>query len=144
MNIEQILAEWTKDCIVDKTELADESLRTISLHSKYIRLYKIEKLKLIKLLKEYPKLKLAKHEFYSMGPSKETQELGWEMPARGAIIKTEVPLYMDADQDIIDANLRIAYAQEKVDLLADIVKEVNNRRWSIRAAIDFQKWISGG
>jgi hypothetical protein len=143
MNIEQILDSWTKDCVVDKTELADESLRTISLHSKYIRLYKIEKLKLIKLLKEYPKLKLAKHEFYSMGPSKETQELGWEMPARGAIIKTEVDMYLQADQDIINANLRISYAQEKVDLLADIVKEVNNRRWSIRAAIDFQKWIGG-
>jgi len=144
MNIEQILDEWAKDCVVDKTELADESLRTISLHSKYIRLYKIEKLKLIKLLKEYPKLKLAKHEFYSMGPSKETQELGWEMPARGAIIKTEVDMYLQADQDIIDANLRISYAQEKADLLMDIVKEVNNRRWSIRAAIDFQKWIGGG
>ena len=144
MNIEQILDEWAKDCVVDKTELADESLRTISLHSKYIRLYKIEKLKLIKLLKEYPKLKLAKHEFYSMGPSKETQELGWEMPARGAIIKTEVDMYLQADQDIINANLRIAMQQEKADLLKDIIDSLNKRSWNIRAAIDWIKWTAGG
>ena len=144
MTLDDILEIWKKDCEIDRTELGEESLRTISLHSKYISIYKREKLKLIKLQKEFAKLRLAKHEFYSMGPSKETEELGWEMPARGAIIKTEVPLYLDADQDVINANLRTAMMQEKVDLLADIIKEINNRRWSIRAAIDWIKWTQGG
>lgn len=144
MILDDILNEWTKDCIVDRTELAEESLKTISLHSKYMRIYKEEKLKLIKLKQEHSKLRLAKHEFYSMGPSKETEKLGWEMPARGMVIKTEVDMYLQADQDIINDNLRIAMAQEKVDLLFDILKEVNNRRWSIRAAIDFMKWVGGG
>lgn len=144
MTLDEILDNWRKDCDIDHTELGEESLKTIKLHSKYISIYKKEKLILIKLQKDLAKLRLAKFEFYSMGPSKETQELGWEMPARGAIVKIEIPMYMDADQDIINANLKIAVQQEKVDLLADIVKEVNNRRWSIRAAIDFQKWVSGG
>jgi hypothetical protein len=144
MTLDEILNMWSKDCEVDKTELGDESLKTINLHSKYMRLYKEEKLKLIKLKKEYGKLYLAKHEFYSMGPSKETEEIGWELPARGVIIKTDVPMYLDADQDIINANLRIAMQDEKVELLKDIIKEVQNRRWSLKAAIDWNKWVSGG
>lgn len=144
MTLDQILEEWKKDCEIDRTELGDESLKTIFLHGKYIEMYKKEKLILIKLQKELPKLRLAKYEFYTMGPDEETQKLGWELPPRGAVIKSEAGEYMAADQDLINANLRIAVQQEKVDLLADIVKEVQNRRWAIRSAIDFQKWVSGG
>jgi hypothetical protein len=144
MTLDEILKLWSEDSTVDKTELGEESLKTISLHSKYISLYKKEKLVFIKLKKEYAKLYLEKFEFYTQGPSKETKDLGWEMPAIGAIIKTNLPIYIDADKELVDANLRIAMAQEKVDLLQDIVKEVQNRRWAIRAAIDWNKWISGG
>lgn len=144
MTLDQILEEWKKDCEIDRTELGDESLKTIGLHGKYIEMYKKEKLILIKLQKELPKLKLAKYEFYTMGPDEETQKLGWELPPRGAVIKSEAGEYMAADQDLINANLRIAVQQEKTDLLADIVKEVQNRRWAIRAAIDFLKWTQGG
>jgi hypothetical protein len=112
VTLDEILEEWRKDCDIDRTELGEESLKTIKLHAKYMALYKQEKLKLIKLKKDYPKLYLAKHEFYTQGPSKETKDLGWELPAKGAIIKQEVPIYLDADQQLIDANLRIAVAQD--------------------------------
>lgn len=144
MTLDDILKMWVNDCVVDKTELGEESLKTISLHGKYMELYKKEKLILIKLQKELPKLKLAKYEFYTMGPDEESEKLGWKLPPRGAVIKTQADEYLAADQDLINANLRIAVQQEKVDLLADIVKEVQNRRWALRAAIDFQKWIGGG
>lgn len=144
MTLEDILKMWVEDCIVDKTELADESLKTITLHGKYMEIYKKEKLILIKLQKELPKLRLAKREFYTMGPDEETQKLGWELPPRGAVIKSEVDEYLAADQDLINANLRSAVQQEKVDLLADIVKEVQNRRWAIKSAIEFIKFIQGG
>lgn len=144
MKLDEILDEWQRDSEVDKTELGDESLKTISLHAKYMRLYKTESLRLKSLKEEYGKLYLAKHEFYSMGPSKETEKLCWVMPARGAIIRNDIPMYLQADQDIIDANLRIAVQQEKVDLLKDIVKEVKDRRWAVRAAIEWMRWTSGG
>jgi hypothetical protein len=144
LTLDQILEEWKKDCTVDKTELGDESLRTIPLHSKYITLYKQEKLKLIKIKKELAKLHLAKYEFYTMGPDEETERLGWKLPPRGAIIKNESGIYMDADKELIDANLKVSVQQEKVDLLVDIVKEVQNRRWAIKSAIEWQKWTQGG
>ena len=140
MTLEQILEEWKKDCVVDKLALDEESLKTISLHCKYIELYKKEKLAFIKLKQDYNKLHLAKYEFYFMGPDEETQKLGWELPPRGKVIKGDVQMYMDGDQDIINANLKLAMAQEKVDLLVEIVKEVQNRRWAIKNAIDFMKW----
>lgn len=144
MTLDEILLQWTKDSEIDKTELGDESLRTISLHSKWLGIYKKEKLKLLQMKTEYNKLHLKKHEFYQDGPTLETQELGWQLPARGQIIKSDVPMYIDADQDIINVKLKIGLQQEKVDALKDIIVEINNRRWSIRAAIDWNKWISGG
>ena len=134
---------WSDDCVVDRTELGDESLKTISLHSKYMEMYKKEKLKLIKLKKDYNKLHLAKHEFYNLGPDEETQKLGWKLPPRGTIIKSEIPMYLEADEELINANLKVAVAQEKSDLLADIIKEVQNRRWAIKNAIDWNRFISG-
>ena len=144
MTLEQIIEEWKKDCNIDKTELGDESLKTIGLHAKYMEMYKKEKLVLIKLKKEMAKLNLAKYEFYTMGHDEGTKEMGWELPARGAIIKSEAPMYMEADQEIINANLRMALQQEKVDLLFDIIKEVQNRRWAIKSAIEWNRWIAGG
>jgi hypothetical protein len=144
MTLEQMLNEWKKDSIVDRTDLGEEALKIISLHAKYMEIYKHEKLKYVQMQQSYYKLKKNKHEFYSMGPSKETEELGWTMPARGVILKADVQMYMDADDDIITATLRLALQEEKVELLKDIIKELNQRRWSIRAALDFLKWTSGG
>lgn len=144
MNLNEILTEWKNDCNVDKTELGDEATKTIQLHGKYLELYKIEKLKLINLkTKVLPKLKLAKKEFYTLGPHEDTPK-DWELPAQGRIIKSEVDDYLDADTDLIQVNLKIAVQQEIVDTLQEIVKEVQNRRWAIRAAIDFLNWTSGG
>lgn len=143
MTLDQIIEEWTRDSNVDKTELADESLKIISLVAKYMRWYKTEKLKLIHLKTKLAQLKLAKREFYTMGPHEDTPP-DWKLPPQGRVIKNEVQDYIDADNDVITMNLRVSVQQEKSDLLYDIIKELNNRRWSIRAAIDFLKWTQGG
>jgi len=144
MTLDELLQSWKADSIIDKTELGDESLRIISLHAKYMELYRHEKLKLVQRRQLMNKLRMNKYEFYTMGPTEETRALGWKLPPRGAVIKSEVQMYIDADDNIIEENLKIAMAQEKVDLLLDIIKECNNRRWSIKSAIDFLKWQGGG
>ena len=144
MTLDEILQSWKADSTIDRTELGDESLRIITLHAKYMELYRHEKLKLVKKRQLMNKLRMNKYEFYTMGPTEETKSLGWKLPPRGAVIKSEVQMYIDADDDIIRYNLNIAMAQEKVDLLLDIIKECNNRRWSIKAALDWLKWTSGG
>lgn len=144
MKLDDLLTEWEKDCKIDKLELDDESLKTVKLHSKYYSYYIKEKFLLLKLQKEYKELHLQKYEFYTQGPTPETKNLGWELPAKGCIIKSEVPIYMDADKHLIEMNLRIYSQKEKVDFLKDCIQFLNNRGYAIKNSIEFIRWSNGG
>ena len=90
------------------------------------------------------KLKLDKYEFYTQGHTEETKEKGWELPAKGMILKSDIPMYIDADPDIIKLSLKIGLQSEKIELLESIIKNVSNRGYAIKTAVDFLRWSSGG
>jgi hypothetical protein len=144
MKFEDIFASWEKDSVIDKTELADESLKIPKLHHKYYSMFVAERVALRKLESELKKLKLDKYEFYTQGPTDETKERGWRMPARGMILKADIPMYMEADQDIVDLSLKIGMQQEKVEFLESIIKTFQTRGYIIKNAIDFTKFTMGG
>lgn len=144
MKLEEIFEEWGRDTNIDRTELGEESLRVPKLHHKYLRFFVREKLALRKLEAEMKNLKLEKHEFYTQGPTKETQEKGWKIPAKGLILKADLPMYMDADPDLVKLSLKIGYQQEKVELLDSIVRTLNNRGYAIKNAIDWARFQAGG
>lgn len=97
-----------------------------------------------KLTADMKQLKLAKHEFYSQGPSKEQIDAGWELPPKGLILKADLPMYIDADREIIELSLRIGYQEEKIELCESILKSLQWRGNRIGKAIDWIRWTSGG
>lgn len=143
MKIEDISTHWEKDSDIDKTELADEALKIPKLHHKYYQFYVTEKMLLRTYESQLKQLKLDKYEFFSQGPNEETQSKGWKLPAKGLILKTDIPMYMEADQDIINMSLKIGLQQEKVEYLESILKTLNNRGYSIKSAIDWIRFTSG-
>ena len=143
MKIEEIFEHWEQDSQIDKTELGDAALNIPKLHHKYFQLLVNEKMQLRKLEAEFKRLKLDKYEFYTQGPTEETRDKGWELPAKGLILKQEMPMYMEADKDIIELSLKIGMQQEKVDLLDSIIKSFTNRGFNIKSAIDFIRFTSG-
>jgi len=143
MLLEQIHDEWAKDSDIDKTELGEESLKIPKLHNKYFQIFSKEKLLLRKYEADLKKLKLEKYEFYTQGPSKETKDRDWELPAKGIILKQEMPMYLEADKDIIELSLKIGYQQEKVEFLDSIIRSLTNRGFQIKAAIDWYKFTMG-
>lgn len=143
MKLDEIMTEWESDSKIDKSELALESLRIPELHHKYYKIFTHEALVLRKLKSDHDVLKFQKWEFYTQGPTKETKDQGWEFPAIGKIIKSEVELYMSADPDIIKSNLSIAHQTEKVQALESILKTIANRTFQIKNAIEFLKFTNG-
>lgn len=144
MKIEEIMANWEKDSVIDKTELGDAALNITRLHEKYLRIYTGEKLVHNKLSKEYKVLWRDKYEFYTQGPSKETQDKGWVMPSKGKIIKQEIDIYMEADPDLADMEMRLDLLKAKLEYLESVLKVIHNMNFKIRAAIDWQKFVLGG
>ena len=142
MKLDDIYAQWEVDSVIDKTELGDESIKIPKLHHKYFQIYTNEKLLLRKYEAEMKQLKLTKYEFYTQGPSEETPKT-WKLPPRGMILKQEVSVYIEADQEIIDLSLKIGMQQEKVELLESIIKSLTNRGFQLKAAIDWYKFTMG-
>ena len=89
-------------------------------------------------------LRLEKHEFYTQGHTEETRGKGWQLPAKGMILKADLHMYMEADKDIIELSLKIGMQQEKVDALEAIIKSLSNRGYWLRNALEWQKFINGG
>lgn len=143
MKIEEIFDLWKIDSNIDKTELGDAALDIPKLHHKYFQILVNERLILRKLESEMKQLKLDKHEFLTQGPNEETKDKGWKLPPRGMILKGDIPMYLEADQDIINLSLKIGLQQEKIELLDSIIRNIMNRNFVIRSAIDWQKFTMG-
>jgi hypothetical protein len=144
MKLETIYAFWAEDSKIDRMDLGEESLKISSLHQKYSQIYTNEKIRLREYEAALKVLKLDKYEFYTQGPTNETQEKGWELPAIGRIIRSDVQQYIDADKDIIELSLKIGIQNEKISLLDSIIKNLFNRGFQIKNAIDWIKYTSGG
>ena len=143
MKLEAIFEEWDKDAPIDRSNLSDAALDNYKLHAKYHRIFTNERLILRKYEAELKTLRLDKYEFYTQGPSPETQEKGWELPPIGKILKADVNNYIDADSDIINLTLKIGMQQEKVALPKSIIDNIQYRGNTIRTALDAVKFEAG-
>ena len=143
MKLESILELWEADSKINREVLDDEALGISTLHHKYHKIYTQERLTLRRLEAELRVLKLEKYEFLTQGPTRETQEKGWVLPPIGRVIKSDCQQYIDADKDIIDLTLRIGIQHEKIELLESILKNLQNRGYNIKTAIDWIKFTSG-
>lgn len=143
MKLENILDMWTEDCQMDKTELGEEALKIPKLHSRYLRMFSEERLLLRKMEEDRRELIKVKHDYYrGVLPEEDLKANGWE-PNRISILKSDLPMHLDADQDVIKQNLKMAIQQEKVDTLESIIKSISNRGYLIKSAIDYEKFKVG-
>jgi hypothetical protein len=143
MKLDDIMSHWEKDSSFDRTELGEESLKTPKLHQKYYKIYVQERLQLQKLESEYKELYKLKFEYF-MGSiaDDDLKEHGWH-PNPLKILRQDMPMHMDADQDIIAISLRMGLQNEKIDYVKSILSMINNRGFQIKNAIDFEKFKNG-
>lgn len=143
MKLESIFDLWEQDSNIDREQLDVESLNTPKLHQKYHKIYTQERIILRKYETELKQLRLEKFEFYTQGPTRETEEKGWKLPPIGRILKSDANTYVDADPDIIALTLKVGIQMEKIELLESIIKTLMNRGFAIKNAIEFMRFQSG-
>lgn len=143
MTLDEIFENWTIDSKISKTELDDESIRTSLLHSKYLKMYSTEKLTLYKLEAEYKSLLKLKTEYFAGTLDTQTiKEKGWE-PNQKIILKGDINIHIEADQDIQKISLKMGLQREKIYALESILKSVSNRGFQISTAVNYMKLING-
>lgn len=130
------------DCIIDKSQLDIESLKTPSLHGKWYGLYLEEKRILRSMEVEFQKQKKIKYDYY-LGRSEDSVYEDEPLPLK--ITRQDLDIYLDADESLQSIRSRIVVQQDKCDLLKSFIDRVlNQRSFHIRTALDFIKWSNGG
>ena len=144
MKIEEIISMWQGDSKIDETELSRESLNIPILHGKYLRHFSDERLKLRALKMKHKQLTQRLMDYYrgDLNNPEDLAELGRE-PYPFKRLKNEVTYYVDSDSEMIQLNTKIAYQQEMVDVLEEIIKAINTRGYVIKNSLDFLRFTSG-
>ena len=142
MTVEEIMESWVKDAPIDETNLSESARSIPILHTKYYPLYSKEKVKLAAMRLRLKKLKHEKEEFLN-NPTEEDFARGWNYPDR-KILKGDVRPYLEGDDDILKAELKIAAQSEVVDMLQDILRQIGNRNFIITNMIKDRDFLHGG
>jgi len=143
MKLEEIQQHWERDACIDRTELGEESLRIPQLHSKYYQMYSAERSQMRQLEYKMINLKRAKYEWYAGTISEEElKERNWE-PNPLKILRSDIPMYLESDDDIVNLNVRLEFQRDKVDFVESIIKSLPARGYQIKSAIDWEKFKVG-
>jgi hypothetical protein len=59
------------------------------------------------------------------------------------LLKNEVDVYIESDNMMIEANLRLGMQDEKVAYLDSIIKNINNRGFQLKTAVDWARFTTG-
>ena len=140
MDLSELQDQVDRDLKIDDTELDMESIRTPQLHNKYLKLYTKYSLQLKKAQDDYKILYRSKWEYYT---GKADPYVYQEHPFDLKVLKADVGIYLDSDKDIQELGQKEAYIQAIVTYLEKILREINNRNWTIRNTIEWKKFLHG-
>lgn len=140
MDIEQLQELADKDLKINDTELDIESLKTPQLHNKYLKHLNKFKLLLTKSQAELNTLRRDKWEYYT---GKADASVYAEKPFDLKILKTDIDKYLNADEELQRLTQKVEYLTTVIDFLDRTLRQITNRTFAIKNAIDWRKFTSG-
>ena len=140
--IDDLLAEWAKDSIIDRTEPGKALLDIPKLHSKYLNILSNHRLLILDAEFKYNRMKKVKWEYYT-GKLDDDQltKYGWEpFPF---VLKSDITTYLDADEDLSKYLAQRRMHEEIVEVCMSIMKELGARTFQLKDFISWEKFIQG-
>ena len=140
MTLDELQATAEKDLKIDNLELGDESLKSATLHQKYLTIYNT--FRQLHLMNEgtYRVLYRKKWEYYG---GKADPIVYRDKPFEHKILKVDIPIYLDSDEDLIKAKQKLEYYKMCTDSCERILKQIQSRGWDIKNAIEWRKFVDG-
>ena len=138
--LDEFYNDTKQDLTIEESELDRESLRTPYLYDKYLKMYQKTKLHLREVEQKYNEIRLEKHRYYSGNADPEVYK---KSPFGIKVIKQDLEMYLNADPDLAKATDLVEYVSAIKDFLEKTLKNVENRNWNIKNAIELRKFLSG-
>jgi len=141
LDLDKIQEMWEKDSKMDPDNLHTESLNIPILHGKYHEIYN----NIFLLRKKAEQLrKNIRHERYEYFSGKADPDVYIDNPFPKKIRdKDTMQKYLDADDKLSNSSLKIEYYDTMLVYLESILKQITQRNYQIKNAIDFMKFNSG-
>jgi hypothetical protein len=141
VDLDTIQNMWQNDSKIDPDNLHTESLNIPVLHSKYYEIY--NNIFLLRKKAEQQR-KNIRHERYEYFAGKADPDVYVKDPFPKKIRdKDTMQKYLDADEKLSTASLKIDYYDTMLNYLEEILKQISNRTYQIKNAIEFMRFSSG-
>ena len=141
ISLEYIQETWEKDSKIDMDNLHTESTGIPGLHAKYFSLYNTVFLLRKKAEQQRKNIRHERYEYYS---GKADPDVYIENPFPKKIRDKEtMQKYLDADNRLSTVSLKIDYYDTILVYIESILKQINNRTYQIKNAIEFMRFNAG-
>ena len=141
INLDKIQSMWQEDCKIDIDNMHEESNKFPQLHSKYHEILNNLILLRTKAQKIQKSVRHERYEYYSGKADPEVYErepFPKKVRDKDALIR-----YMDADERVSDANLKVEYYDVMINYTESILKQISNRTYQIKNSIEWHKFQAG-
>ena len=141
INLDKIQSMWQEDCKIDIDNMHEESIKVPQLHSKYHEILNNLILLRTKAQKIQKSVRHKRYEYYYGKADPEVYEkepFPKKVRDKDALIR-----YMDADDRVSDANLKVEYYDVMINYTESILKQISNRTYQIKNSIEWHKFQAG-
>ncbi len=140
-DLDNIQKMWEQDSKIDMENLHTESTNIPVLHAKYFDLYNTIFLLRKKAEQQKRNIRHERYEYYS---GKADPDVYVENPFPKKIRdKDTMQKYLDADEKLSTVCLKIDYYDTMLTYIESILKQILQRNYQIKNAIDFIRFQSG-
>ena len=144
-----IRSEWEVDSEVDfqfkdkaySTDLGKLALEIPFQHNKYLNHY-ID-LQQIKTSLEFEVRKLVKDKKEYYGGEADAKTYAEKPFGTHIITQDKMKTYIEADTDVINVEAKVKYVDQMLYFLDSVMRQVSNRGFQIKSAIEWEKFING-
>jgi len=141
MNLDELKRIAKEDLPVTNDEHIDqESYKNQVIKQKWLDFKSDFELMLIKARTDHQQLYREKWEYYG---GKAAAKVYAAKPFDIKVMKTDLQMYVQSDEDILRLQNKIGYYETCVDYCKGIIKSIDNRGWDIRNATDWKKFEAG-
>ena len=141
MNLDELKIIAEKDLPVTNDEHIDqESYKNQVIKQKWLDFKSDFELMLIKARTDHQQLYREKWEYYG---GKADAKIYVTKPFDLKVLKTDLNIYIESDEEIIKLEHKIAYLETTIKYIDGVLRSIQSRGWDIKNAISWKQFEAG-
>ena len=129
---------------IDRLDLTSESLNVATLHARWIDIFRDHHTQLIKARYKANVFKKKISRYYKgMTSREELKSLGKTHQFQEQLGRQELENYVNGDPDYAKLKGKVEILESDMDYIGNILENIKQRGWSIKTAVEYERFVSG-